>query len=94
VFHEADRFDVRLARRAEPVHDRPGRAAACVQSANLGDFNKLASNFGLSAAGPTVTPGDWARLGAAVPEPTGIGALLLGSAALLGGRRRSRRRGR
>jgi hypothetical protein len=60
-------------------------------SANLGDFNKLASKFGLSAAGPTVTPGDWARLGAAVTEPTGIGAL--GSAALLGARRRARRRG-
>jgi hypothetical protein len=36
---------------------------------NLQDFNRLAANFGLSAAGPQVTPHDWARLGAAVPEP-------------------------
>jgi hypothetical protein len=36
---------------------------------NLSDFNRLATNFGLSAAGPHVTPEDWARLGAAVPEP-------------------------
>jgi hypothetical protein len=40
---------------------------------NLNDFNRLAANFGLSAAGPQVTAQDWARLGAAVPEPALIG---------------------
>ena len=43
---------------------------------NLEDFNLLAANFGQSAAGPTVTPGDWAALGAAVPEPATLGLLL------------------
>jgi len=42
---------------------------------NLADFNVLAANFGLSAAGPEVTPQDWAQLGPSVPEP------LLGAAA-------------
>jgi hypothetical protein len=41
---------------------------------NLDDFNALAGNFGQSSAGPGMTPGDWARLGAAVPEPS-LGAL-------------------
>ena len=40
---------------------------------NLNDFNRLAASFGLSAAGPQVTAQDWARLGAAVPEPALIG---------------------
>jgi hypothetical protein len=56
---------------------------------NLSDFNRLASNFGLSAAGPEVTPQDWARLGAAVPEPASASALGLGMLALS---RRARRR--
>jgi hypothetical protein len=56
---------------------------------NLQDFNRLASNFGLSAAGPTVTPDDWARLGAAVPEPASIGAVGMGAVALLRRRRRA-----
>ena len=56
---------------------------------NLQDFNRLASNFGLSAAGPQVTPGDWAALGAAVPEPGA--ALMVGFAsAALVRRRRTR----
>jgi autotransporter-associated beta strand protein len=57
---------------------------------NLQDFNRLAANFGLAAAGPTVTPQDWAALGQAVPEPTGVGALVLGAVGLLGNRRRRR----
>jgi hypothetical protein len=57
---------------------------------NLTDFNLLAQNFGLSARGPTVTPDDWAALGAAVPEPTGAGVLLAASAALLARVRRRR----
>jgi hypothetical protein len=55
---------------------------------NLGDFNKLAGNFGLAAAGVDVTPDDSAALASAVPEPAGVGALLLGAVALLGTRRR------
>ena len=50
---------------------------------NLQDFNRLASNFGLSAAGPEVTPQDWARLGAAVPEPTSLMLVAVAGAALL-----------
>jgi hypothetical protein len=42
---------------------------------DLIDFNRLAANFGLSAAGPHVTPQDWARLGAAVPEPASFALL-------------------
>ena len=42
---------------------------------NLQDFNRLASNFGLSAAGPEVTPQDWAALAASIPEP-GAGPLV------------------
>ena len=37
---------------------------------NLGDFHVLAANFGLSAAGPDLTPEDWASLASAVPEPS------------------------
>ncbi len=43
---------------------------------NLNDFNRLAANFGLSASGSTVTPEDWAALGAAVPEPSAALAAL------------------
>ena len=43
---------------------------------NLQDFNRLAANFGLSAAGPELTPQDWARLGAAVPEPPAVLGLI------------------
>lgn len=56
---------------------------------NLSDFNLLAANFGLSAAGPEVTPEDWARLGAAVPEPTSVALLVAGAVALLPRRRRA-----
>jgi hypothetical protein len=57
---------------------------------NLQDFNRLAANFGLGAAGPGVTPQDWAMLGAAVPEPGGLGMLLLGG--FFAARRRRTRR--
>ena len=57
---------------------------------NLADFNRLATNFGLSAAGPDVTPQDWARLGAAVPEPAS-GMVLCATSVLLATRRRRRR---
>jgi hypothetical protein len=40
---------------------------------NLTDFNLLASNFGLSATGPNLTPQDWSNLAAAVPEPAVMG---------------------
>jgi autotransporter-associated beta strand protein len=58
---------------------------------NLTDFNLLAANFGLGAAGPDVTPEDWAALASAVPEPTGLIAFggVAASAAL--SRRRRRR---
>ena len=56
---------------------------------NLADFNRLASNFGISASGTNgPTPGDWAALGAAVPEPGMIGLFTVGMLAL---RRRCRR---
>ena len=55
---------------------------------NLADFNRLASNFGLSAAGPEVTPDDWARLGAAVPEPSALGLAAVAGVGLLRRRRR------
>ena len=55
---------------------------------NLTDFNRLASNFGLSAAGPEVTPDDWARLGAAVPEPSSVALLGIGAIATMRRRRR------
>jgi len=42
------------------------------ETVNLLDFNLLAANFGQTAAGPQVTPDDWARLGAAVPEPSAV----------------------
>jgi hypothetical protein len=56
---------------------------------NLGDFNLLAGNFGLSAAGSEVTPQDWANLAAAVPEPSCL--ILSGVPALAGMRMRRRR---
>jgi autotransporter-associated beta strand protein len=56
---------------------------------NLTDFNRLAANFGLSAAGPSVTPGDWARLGAAIPEPSSLALAALGASALLRRRRKA-----
>lgn len=55
---------------------------------NLDDFNLLAGNFNLSAAGPEVTPEDWAALAAAIPEPS---ALLSGVVALAATRLRCRR---
>jgi hypothetical protein len=58
---------------------------------NLQDFNRLAANFGLSAAGPDVTPQDWARLGAAVPEPaaSGFTGVAASAATLIRRRRRA-----
>ena len=56
---------------------------------NLGDFNLLAGNFGLSAAGSEVTPQDWANLAAAVPEPSAL--ILTGVPALAGMWMRRRR---
>ncbi len=55
---------------------------------NLDDFNLLAANFGQSVGGPTVTPEDWARLAAAIPEPASLGLLLAAGAMCL--RRRTR----
>ena len=55
---------------------------------NLDDFNALAANFGQSAAAGGPTPGDWAALGAAVPEPA---ALSLPACAALASLRRPRR---
>lgn len=55
---------------------------------NLADFNRLAANFGLSASPEGPTPQDWARLAAAVPEPSSL--LLAGAGALLAMRRRRR----
>jgi hypothetical protein len=49
---------------------------------NLQDFNRLAANFGLGAAGPDVTPADWAALASAVPEPACGVASLIGAALL------------
>ena len=43
---------------------------------NLADFNLLAGRFGQSAAGPGVTPQDWAALASAVPEPAAAVSLL------------------
>jgi hypothetical protein len=47
---------------------------------NLIDFNRLAANFGLTAgADGVVSPGEWAALGSAVPDPAGaVGSLLFG----------------
>jgi hypothetical protein len=56
---------------------------------NLGDFNLLAGNFGLSAAGSEVTPQDWENLAAAVPETSAL--LLTGVPALAGMWMRRRR---
>jgi hypothetical protein len=60
---------------------------------NLQDFNRLAATFGLSAAaGPHVTPRDWANLASAVPEPAGVVAPLVAAlAASIHRRRRARR---
>lgn len=57
---------------------------------SLADFNILAGNFGLSASPDGPTPGDWAALGSAVPEPTS--SLVPLAASLLMGRRRQRER--
>jgi hypothetical protein len=56
---------------------------------NLDDFNLLAANFGLVASGPEVTPGDWAALAAAVPEPAGALFAMLMSISLMRARRSS-----
>jgi hypothetical protein len=56
---------------------------------NLADFNLLAGNFGLSAAGSDVTPQDWANLAAEVPEPASLCVIGLGALALR--RRRGKR---
>jgi len=55
---------------------------------NLADFNLLASNFGMSAAGPEVTAQDWSRLAAAVPEPATIGLFGVAASAAMSRRRR------
>jgi hypothetical protein len=55
---------------------------------NLQDFNRLASNFGLGAAGAEVTPDEWARLGAAVPEPGMLGLFGVAATAAMWRRRR------
>ena len=55
---------------------------------NLSDFNRLAANFGLSAAGPEVTAQDWARLASAVPEPTALGLTAVAAAGYLIARQR------
>ncbi len=60
---------------------------------NLNDFNRLAGNFGLSAAADGVAdPTDWAALAAAVPEPLAGPAFALLAAGAGSGRRRRRRR--
>jgi hypothetical protein len=55
---------------------------------NLDDYNLLAANFGTGSSGPGISAGDWAKLGAAVPEP-GAGALVLIALPLLRRRRAS-----
>ncbi len=55
---------------------------------NLADFKRLASNFGLSATGTTVTPEDWSALASAVPEPWGAALASVVPAWLGRGRRR------
>jgi hypothetical protein len=57
---------------------------------NLLDFNLLAANFGSVAAGPALSPGDWAALAGAVPEPSV--ALLVATASAAVTRRARRRR--
>jgi hypothetical protein len=57
---------------------------------SLQDFNRLAAQFGLSAAGPAVTPDDWAALASAVPEPAFGAALAPIALSLLCRRRRPR----
>jgi hypothetical protein len=56
---------------------------------NLNDFNLLAGHFGQTVAGPGASPGDWAALGAAVPEPSSCGVAVLGALAPLLRRRRA-----
>jgi len=59
-------------------------------SVNLEDFNLLAANFGQQVgAGAGVSPGDWAALSSAVPEPACAGGIMLGAAALARRRRRT-----
>jgi hypothetical protein len=55
---------------------------------NLIDFNLLAANFGLSAAAGSVSPDDWSRLAASVPEPSAGILMLLTAPPLLRRRRR------
>jgi autotransporter-associated beta strand protein len=55
---------------------------------NLQDFNRLAANFGLVASPGGPTPADWAALASAVPEPSSLLLLGLGSGLLR--RRRNR----
>lgn len=54
---------------------------------NLQDFNRLAANFGLSAGPDGPTPSDWAALASVVPEPAGLGIIVLCGAGLLKRRR-------
>ncbi len=59
---------------------------------NLQDFNILAGNFGQTGAANGPTPGDWAALGAAVPEPGSVGLVVgVGGVALTSRRRRANR---
>jgi hypothetical protein len=55
---------------------------------NLNDFNLLASNFGDTISAPGAAPVAGAAPGAAVPEPTALGGLAVGAAALAVRRRR------
>jgi hypothetical protein len=54
----------------------------------LADFNILASNFGMTASGPDVTPEDWSALASAVPEPASAAMLSVLAAGLMRVRRR------
>ena len=60
---------------------------------NLADFNRLAANFGQSAAGVNGMPTaqDWANLAAAVPEPGPLGLVGVAGLGLLDRRRRHAR---
>lgn len=48
---------------------------------NLNDFNILAQHFGMTASATGPSAGDWSALGAAVPEPSFLGLLILPLAA-------------